>query len=147
MLRIAYVSLLVVTVFASPCGVVRAGAIDSSVVQIRLPGEDATFIYLEAPGGFTARLETENSSVEARKIFLGDGEVAVELRIDPVKGPVFQGEEIKSGHVFKKDATIKLHPGYKRASDLRPGSVYVILPGVTFDAAKPKALTLEDFLK
>ncbi len=147
MLRLASAITLLVVVVAFVDTPVRAGSLDSSVVQIRLPGEDATLVYLEAPGDFTLRLETENSSVESRRIFLGDGEVAVELRIDPVKGPLFQGEEIHSGHVFKKDATIKLRPGYKKASELRPGSVYVILPGVTFDAAKPKALTLEDLLQ
>jgi len=123
-----------------------ADSIDSSVVQVRLPGEDATLLYVEAKGGFTVKLETENSAIEARKLYLGDGNVAVLLEAHPLKGPYFQGAELNQGYVFKKNATIPLKHGFQRACDLAPGSVYVILPGVTFEAPKAKNPTIGDLL-
>lgn len=124
-----------------------ADSIDSSVVQVRLPGEDATLLYVEAKGGFTVKLETEHSSIEARKLYLGDGEVAVLLEAHPLNGPYFQGAALNQGFVFKKNATIPLKLGYKKASELPPGSVYVILPGVTFEAPKAKQPTIDDLLQ
>lgn len=125
----------------------QGDTIDGGVIQVRLPGEDATLLYVEARGGFTVRLQTDNSSIEARRMYLGDGKVAVELVADALKGPLFQGLELDQGYVFKKDATIKVLPGFKKAVDLNPGSVYVILPGVTFEVPKPKTVTIEDLLR
>lgn len=147
MLRLVSASMLLITVVIGGSRDGLAAPLDNSVTTIRLPGEDVTFIALESRNGNTVRLETATSSMEGRRVYIGDGDFAVEIRIDPLKGPMFQGAELRSGHVFKKDATIKLHPGYKKASDLRPGSVYVILSGVTFDASKPTALSLEDLLR
>ncbi len=125
----------------------QGDTIDGGVIQVRLLGEDATLLYVEARGGFTVRLQTDNSSIEARRMYLGDGKVAVELVADAFKGPLFQGLELDQGYVFKKDATVKVLPGFKKAVDLKPGSVYVVLPGVTFEVPKPKRVTIEDLLR
>lgn len=34
--------------------------------------------------------------------------------------------------MFKRGSTVKVLPGYKRTTDLAPGTVYVKLPGVIF---------------
>lgn len=146
-MRSSCFALLLATLFSNAQLAWSRDSIDSSVVQVRLPGEDATLFYVEAKGGFTVKLETENSSIEARKLYLGDGEVAVLLEAHPLKGPYFQGAELNQGFIFKKNATIPLKRGYKKASDLEPGSVYVILPGVTFEAPKANPLTIDDLLR
>ncbi len=140
-------TLLAAMCLSSPSPVMSADTVDGGVMQVRLPGEDATLLYVEARGRFTVKLQTDNSSVASPKMYLGDGKVAVLLEIQPLKGPVFQGEEINQGYVFKKDATIKVQPGYKLAADLPPGCLYVILPGVTFELPKKPAPTIDDILR
>jgi hypothetical protein len=139
--------LLAIIGMTTPSSAISAETIDGGVVQVRLPGEDATLLYVETRGGMTVKLQTDNSSIAARKMYLGDGNVAVLLEAHPLKGPVFQGDELDQGYVFQKDATIKVRPGYKKAVDLPVGSLYVILPGVTFEVPKKPAPTIDDLLR
>lgn len=108
-------------------------SIHGGVTQVKLPSEDVILAYVEARGGFTVQLETKTASVEAQKMYIGDGKIAVELVAHASNGIFLQGDKYKSGDQFKKGATIKVKPGFKKASDLSPGDVYVTLPGVTFE--------------
>lgn len=111
----------------------RADSIDGSVVQVRLPNQDITLSYVERKSGFTVELEANDGSVEGQKLFVGDGTVAIELIAHPSNGIFLQGNQYRQGDQFKKGSTIKLKPGFKKASALTAGDVYVVLPGVNFE--------------
>lgn len=113
----------------------RADSIDGRVVQVQLPAQDVTLYYIESKGGFTVKLESGASSVEGQKLYIGDGEAAVELVAHPTDGIFLQGVKYRQGDQFKKGSTIKIGPGHKKAAELRPGDVYVVLPGVSFELA------------
>ena len=111
--------------------------IDGGVVQIEMPGEEITLLYLESKGGMTLKLDGLTASVAARKLYIGDGEIAAELRADSQRGILLQGRTLLlQGFRFKPDSTIQLLPGYKKLSELVPGDIYVNLRGVNF--ALPK---------
>jgi hypothetical protein len=111
----------------------RMLTVGASVVQVRLPAQDITLLYVEAAGGFTVKLEAKDGTVEGKKYYIGDGAVAIDLVADPADGIFLQGVKYRQGDQFKNGSTIKVRPGYKKASDLKPGDVYVTLPGVTFE--------------
>lgn len=112
--------------------IAHAELIDGRVTQVRLPPEDITLHYIESKGAFTVKLETINASVEGVKMYVGDGTVAVELIAHATDGIFLQGKNLLHGEKLKKGSTIELQPGYKMASDLSPGCVYVTLPGLSF---------------
>jgi hypothetical protein len=107
-------------------------SIDGRVVQVQLPLEDATLLYVEMKGGMAIELKTATASFRGTKFFLGD--VAVPMQVVPTRGIVFQGKtKLEQGFQFTEKTVVKVLPGYKRAVDLAPGDVYVILPGVVFE--------------
>lgn len=117
-------------------GSVRRGP-DSRVTQIRFPDEDIVLSYGERAPVFVVGLTTASAALEAPLVYIGDGEVALPLRADESKGIFFQGDiPLKSGDKFGKGSTVEVRPGFKWAKDLKPGDVYVILPGVKF--VRPK---------
>lgn len=110
---------------------------DSRVTKITFPAEDVVLSYGERAPVFVVGLTTASAALEAPRVYIGDGEVALQLRADESKGIFFQGDiPLKSGHKFEKGSTVEVRPGFKWAKDLKPGDVYVILPGVKF--VRPK---------
>jgi hypothetical protein len=133
MRSLALIALSAALISSSPL----AHGFNSRIVQVRLPDEDVTAAYYEGDP-FTVKLYTKSASVEGVTFYVGNGGVAVELKAHPSKGLVFQGQLIDPPHVFKKGSTVKVLPGYKRVQDLAPGTVYVELPGVTFEVPEKK---------
>lgn len=121
---------------ATPSFPALGETIDGRVIQIRLPDEDVTLFYVGARAVFTVKLAAKTASVEAPKLYIGDGEVAVELLAHSTNGIFLQGAHLKQGEQFKSGSTIKVRPGYKKATALVPGDVYVTLPGITFELPK-----------
>ena len=111
----------------------RGDSIDGRVVQVQLPAQDVTLLYIEARAVFTVQLKTKTASVEGQKLYLGDGNVAIDLVAHPTDGIFLQGVNYHNGDQFKNGSTIKVRAGYKKASELTPGDVYVTLPGVSFE--------------
>ncbi len=108
-------------------------SIDGRVVQVVLPIDDVTLSYVETKGGMSVELKTSTASVMGTKFFVGDGVVAVELVAHPLNGIFFQGAtKLTSGFKFEKYSVVEVLPGYRRASELGPGDVYITLPAVTF---------------
>jgi len=124
-----------VLLFGSFSPLVRGGDwIDARVVQIRMPNEDVELSYIERTECFTVALLAKSASVEGVDFYVGDGKVAVGLKAHTSEGIIFQGStKLPTGYVFKKGSTVKVLPGYKQATDLAPGTVYITLPGVTFE--------------
>jgi hypothetical protein len=110
----------------------RQTTIDGRVIRVQFPNEDVTLYYVEALACFTVKLESDTASVEARRMYIGDGEVAVELTAHATDGIFLQKRNLMQGDKFKRGSKIKVDPGYKQAVNLSPGDVYVVLPGVTF---------------
>jgi hypothetical protein len=109
------------------------GSIDGRVLQVEMPFEDVTVMYIETKGGMAVQLQAPSASVQGTKFYVGDGKVAVELAVIARRGIVFQGKTVlKQGDKFRKESEVKVLPGYKKASELAPGDIYVTLPGVTF---------------
>lgn len=111
----------------------RGDGIDGRVTRVTLPAQDVTLLYIEARAVFTVQLKTERASVEGQRLYVGDGEVAIELVAHPTDGIFLQGVKYRHGDQFKKGSAIKVRPGHKKASELKPGDVYVVLPGVSFE--------------
>ena len=111
---------------------VAAESIDGRVVQLQMPAEDFTLYYVEAREVFTVKLACKTASVEAPRMYIGDGEIAIDLFISS-DGIRLQKTLLKQGDGFKQDSRIQMQPGYKRASELKPGDLYVTLPGIIFD--------------
>jgi len=127
---------------AVPCAAVLAAlhsapacgeSMDSRVIQVTLPADDVTLSYVERQPGFTVRLQTPSASVEGEKLYIGDGAVAIDLVAHPSQGIFLQGVMYRQGDKFEKGRIIKLRPGHKKATELKPGEVYVVLPGVSFE--------------
>lgn len=129
-MRASLATVLVVVLAGAPA---RADSVDGRVVQVRLPAQDVTLSYIEATVGFTVQLKTKDAAVEAQKLYIGDGTVAIDLVAHPTNGIFLQGVKYRQGDEFKKGSTIQVRAGYKKASELRPGDVYVTLPGVSFE--------------
>src|SRR5262245_59522033 len=123
----------VATIFVLTAFAARSDGIDRRVYEVRLPDEDIVVGYYEGDP-FTVKLSATNPAVEGVQFYIGDGTLALQLVAHPSKGIFFQGVELLNGHVFKKGSTVKARPGYKQRSDLPPGTVYVVLPGVKFQA-------------
>jgi hypothetical protein len=116
----------------APPRLAMGDTIDGRVFQVNLPAEDVTLFYVEARAVFTVKLRTKTASVEGQKMYIGDGQVAIDLVAHSSKGIFLQDVEYKQGDQFKKGSKIKVRPGYKKATELKPGDVYVTLPGVSF---------------
>jgi hypothetical protein len=122
--------LLALVLLTSPA---RGESIDGRVVQVRLPAEDFTLFYVETKGGMTIELRGATASFTGTKFLVGDGEIALPLEVDPGRGIVFQkANRLRQGFEFKNTGTIRMLPGWRRAVDLKPGEIYVTLPGVRF---------------
>lgn len=107
--------------------------VDARVVQVSMPNEDVELSYIERRECFTVALLATSASVEGVDFYVGDGKVAVPLKAHSSEGIIFQETtNLPTGYVFRKGSIIEVLPGYKRAADLTPGTVYVTLPGVTF---------------
>ncbi|MCA9137212.1 MAG: hypothetical protein KDB00_10645 [Planctomycetales bacterium] len=119
----------------SPASTV-ADTVDGRVFQVQLPREDVTLFYVEARSGFTVKMETETAAVEGQKLYVGDGKVAIDLVAHSTQGIYLQGVKYRQGDQFKNGATIKVLAGFKQAAELKPGDVYVTLPGVAFELPK-----------
>lgn len=128
---------LVAVLLMSLAGFTRAAAgaesIDGRVVQFQMPAEDFTLYYVEAREVFTVKLASKTASIEAPRMYIGDGEIAIELYANSINGLRLQSTDKKQGDTFKQDSRIQVEPGYKRASELKPGDLYVTLPGIIFD--------------
>ncbi len=111
----------------------RAAYSNTGVVYIKLPAQDITLSYVERRDGFTVELETNDGSIEAQRLYIGDGKIAALLYADPSEGIFLQGVKYKQGDVFRNGSTIKVRPGYKNVSDLKSGDLYVTLPGIKFE--------------
>ena len=136
-MRSAILTALAVLLVSFSAPAQGADRIDSRVVQVRMPDEDVEIAYVERRECFTVELLAKSASVEGVNFYVGDGTVAVELEAHASDGIFLQGKtKLQDRHFFKKGATVKLLPGYKRASALAPGTVYVMLPGVTFEVPK-----------
>ncbi len=113
--------------------VVARESVDGRVVQVRFPVEDVVFSYVEARTLFTVQMESKSASIEAPRMYIGDGEVAILLEARGDQGLYLQGESISQGNGLKAGSAVKLRPGFKKAADLAPGTIYVTLPAVQFD--------------
>lgn len=112
--------------------------LDGRVVQMSMPFDDVTLRLLETRGGLTLELQASQVAIVGPKLYVGDGQAAVELQVDFRKGCVVKnGPVLSHGFVFKKGSKFPLPPGAVRAVDLQPGDVYVTLPGVQFQAPTP----------
>jgi hypothetical protein len=132
-MRIPLVALFMGPLLAAGQWTAYGESIDGRVVQIQLPAEDLTLYYIEARAGFTVKLAAKTAFVEAPRMYIGDGTIAVELYADPIHGIRLQKTDLDQGDQFKQDSRIQVQPGYRRAVDLKPGDIYVTLPGIIFD--------------
>lgn len=130
-MRLPFTTLLVVVPALISTSFAFGQSSDGQVFQVQLPKQDISVSLLEAPSGCTVRLQTESASVEGQRMYVGDGKVAIDLMADPNYGIYLQGVKFQGS--FKNGSTIKLRPGYFQAANLQPGTVYVTLPGLTFE--------------
>ena len=128
-LRTLLLSTLVCSSLAMFSAPVQAESIDGRVVVVDFPFEDIQLKYVESRGGFAVHVNAKSVYVSGTKFYVGDGTVAVKLESTASKGIVFQGvTKLEHGFKFNKGEIITLLPGHKKASELKPGDVYLKLP-------------------
>src|SRR5262245_14669892 len=115
MFRFSIRDVLWLTVVVALSRPAQADSIDGNVIQVQLPAQDITLFYVEARAAFTVRLATESASVEGQRLYIGDGEVAIELVAHATDGIFLQEVNYRNGDQFKKGSSIKVRPDYKRA--------------------------------
>jgi len=131
MIKVAVALLVGLSISALPTGA-QAESIDGRVVQMKM-WQDITLYYLETPNVFTVELRTQQASVQAQRLYIGDGTIALELVAHSSKGITLQGIPLKQGDEIKKNSKIQVKPGYKKATELVAGDIYVTLPSVIFE--------------
>ena len=117
----------------------QAQSIRGEVVQVRMPAEDIRFAFVESRGGMTVELRTESTSVQGRKLYVGDGAVALELEANDSGIWLQKSERFGQGDRLPVGSTIAVKPGYHSAVDLKQGDVYVILQGIKFQMPRRTA--------
>lgn len=114
----------------------QADTIDGRVVQITLPSEDYSVIYTETKGGMSFELRGKTSSIQGQRLYVGNGTIAVLLEAHPSDGVIFQGQIDANGLKFTKGSVIQVKPGFKKATELQPGDIYVTLLNIDFQISK-----------
>lgn len=134
----SYLVLLLVLAFASPAtprddsSVRRPPKLPAGVRLRVIPPDEIKLMFVESFGGMTVALTTKKGVwINARKMYVGDGTIAVTLEANN-HGIWMQGSRRFSQADRFPRALIKVRKGYKRIEQLKPGELYVILRGVTF---------------
>ena len=109
--------------------------IPAQVIQVVFPAGDVSISIVETKKGKAVRVSVKDSSVQAKRVYLGDGNVAVEVeatedgvRINGKKG----GLTSNLGYTFEKGSIIAILPGQLKAGAVKAGEVYATVPGIEF---------------
>jgi len=105
------------------------------ITQVTLPASDTVITLVEQKKGRAVRVMSKGVVVQAVRIFLGDGKVAIEIEAS-ADGVRMNGAFTAPGFKFHKGAVIELPADHLKAAELKAGDVYVIAPGITFEAQK-----------
>jgi hypothetical protein len=102
-------------------------------VQVMLPSGTVTVSYVEAAEGMMVYVTAQEVTVKARKLFLGDGRIAVkfEARHDGFFTPA--GKPNVAGLTYESGAIIKFNNESRQAWASEAGVVYVLTPDITFE--------------
>ena len=113
-------------------------AADPAAIQVKLPGASVKVSYVEDTEGMMIHVESKGVTVKGKRVYLGDGTVAVEFAA--VKGGFLTPDGVvnRAGVDYPLDSVIKVTPKNRRAWGAIAGAVYVHAPGLVFEVAGEK---------
>jgi hypothetical protein len=102
-------------------------------IQVQLPEGDVRMSYVESSEGMALLLHAGDSHVRARRLFLGDGKLAVAYEATQA-GVVSQGRWLpnQAAFDFKHRSVVKVNREHAQPWGDLAGEVYVRLQGVEF---------------
>jgi len=102
-------------------------------VQVQLPEGDLRMSFVESPEGMALLLHAGDSHVKARRLFLGDGKIAVAYEATN-NGVHSQGRWLpnQAAFDFKHRSVIEVSRDQAQPWGQRAGEVYVRLQGIEF---------------
>ncbi len=113
-----------------------AQSISGDVTQVRLPAEAIRFSFTETSAGMAVRMKAGEASIQSRKMYVGDGSVAILLEAND-SGIWLQGtEKYRQADTIASGSTINVKRGFLSVNDLKKGDVYVVLEGIHFELPK-----------
>jgi len=102
-------------------------------VQVQLPEGDLRMSFVESLDGMALLLQTGDAHVQARRLFLGDGKIAVAYEATD-KGVHSQGRWLpnQAAFDFKHRSVIEVSREQAQPWGRQAGEVYVRLQGIEF---------------
>ncbi len=108
----------------------------ASSVQVKLPAGDVEIEYVESKEGMVLIVNSKGASVQAQRVYLGDGKIAVVFEASH-KGFFTPNGPVNAAAIdFKEGSVIKVARGKREVWGAKPGEVYVLTPGIRFEVQK-----------
>ena len=109
-------------------------------VQVQLPEGDLRMSFVESLDGMSLLLQAGDAHVQARRLFLGDGKIAVAYEATD-KGVHSQGRWLpnQAAFDFKHRSVIEISREQAQPWGRQAGEVYVRLQGIEFRVVEKKA--------
>lgn len=105
-----------------------------SSIQVEFPHGDVRITFVESREGMVLRADCDGVSVQAQRLYLGDGKVAVQYEALTSGFYTPNGKVNAAAIEFKKSTTINVPPGVIEKWGTRRGEVYVNTPSLHFKA-------------
>lgn len=139
----ACILLLILGFFASAPALVSAQAEPpqaslGSSVRVEIPRGKVRIVYVESDEGMVLLVEGNGVAVRARRVFLGDGKIAVPFEATTQGFFTPNGKVNAAALVLKENSTYAFPAGMEQAWGRRAGEVYVLTPGIRFEMKMKK---------
>lgn len=108
--------------------------VPKGVTVIEFPGDKLLIGHARTPRGPVVRVESENRSIEARRLFVGDGREAFEFEADDEWVQLLHQDGGRANHRWKDRASFgglsyTLWRGKSHSFDrMKAGDIYIIAP-------------------
>ena len=108
-------------------------------IQVQLPEGELRLSYIESAEGMALLLHAGDSHVRGRRLWLGDGKIAVSYEATN-SGVISQGRRLPNAAAFDFDhsTVIQVHPEHMHRWGQQSGETYVKLQGVKFKVMEAK---------
>jgi hypothetical protein len=109
-------------------------------VEVQLPEGDLRLSFVESAEGMALSLQAGDAHVQARRLFLGDGKIAVAYEATS-QGVHSQGRWLpnQAAFDFKHRSVVEVSREHQQAWRATAGEIYVRLQGIEFRVIDKKA--------
>lgn len=107
-----------------------------SSVRVEIPHGKVRIVYVESNEGMVLLVEGNGVAVRARRVFLGNGKIAVPFEATTQGFFTPNGKVNVAALVLEEKSTYAFPAGMEQAWGRRSGEVYVLTPGIRFEPKK-----------